>query len=75
LLGRGISVQVGEVIVGCDAVHDAAVFDEVRRLDLDCQLIRNRGALMVVRAGKRFRLIHLRSLRLRTNRVTSLARD
>jgi hypothetical protein len=51
LQGRGIHVQVGEVIVGCDAVHDAAAFEEVRRLDLDCQLIRNRGALMVVPAG------------------------
>jgi hydroxymethylpyrimidine pyrophosphatase-like HAD family hydrolase len=48
---RGISVQSGEVILACDAVHDAAVFEEIRRLDLDCQLIRNRGALMVVPAG------------------------
>jgi hydroxymethylpyrimidine pyrophosphatase-like HAD family hydrolase len=51
LHGRGIPVQSGEVIIGCDAVHDAEVFEEIRRLDLDCQLIRNRGALMVVPAG------------------------
>ena len=51
LQGRGISVQLGEVILACDAVHDSAVFEEIRRLDLDCQLIRNRGALMVVPAG------------------------
>ena len=51
LRGRHIPVQVGEVILACDAVHDAVVFEEIRRLDLDCQLIRNRGALMVVPAG------------------------
>jgi haloacid dehalogenase-like hydrolase len=51
LQGRGLSVQSGEVILACDAVHDAEVFEEIRRLDLDCQLIRNRGALMVVPAG------------------------
>jgi hydroxymethylpyrimidine pyrophosphatase-like HAD family hydrolase len=48
---HGISAQSGEVILACDAVHDAEVFEEIRRLDLDCQLIRNRGALMVVPAG------------------------
>ena len=48
---RGISVQSGEVILACEAVHDAEVFEEICRLDLDCQLIRNRGALMVVPAG------------------------
>ncbi|HEY8864485.1 MAG TPA: HAD hydrolase family protein [Candidatus Dormibacteraeota bacterium] len=51
LQGRHIAVQVGEVILACDAVHDAVVFEEIRRFDLDCQLIRNRGALMVVPAG------------------------
>jgi hydroxymethylpyrimidine pyrophosphatase-like HAD family hydrolase len=51
LTGRLIPVQAGEVILACDAVHDAVVFEEIRRLDLDCQLIRNRGALMVVPAG------------------------
>src|ERR1700693_2410194 len=48
---RGVPVQLGEVILGCDAVHDAVVVDEIRRLALHCQLIRNRGALMVVPAG------------------------
>jgi hydroxymethylpyrimidine pyrophosphatase-like HAD family hydrolase len=51
LQNRGIPVQPGEVILACDAVHDAEVFEEIRRLDLDCQLIRNRAALMVVPAG------------------------
>jgi hydroxymethylpyrimidine pyrophosphatase-like HAD family hydrolase len=51
LQARGIDVQSGEVILACDAVHDAAAFEEIRRLDLDYQLIRNRGALMVVPAG------------------------
>jgi hydroxymethylpyrimidine pyrophosphatase-like HAD family hydrolase len=48
---RGIPVLPGEVILACDTVHDAEVFEEIRRLDLDCQLIRNRAALMVVPAG------------------------
>jgi hydroxymethylpyrimidine pyrophosphatase-like HAD family hydrolase len=51
LQGRGIPVQLGEVIIAVDAVHDAEVFEEIRRLDLDCQLIRNRSALMAVPAG------------------------
>jgi len=51
LQARGIPVQAGEVIIACDARHDGAVFDEIRRLDLDCQLVRNRRALMVVPAG------------------------
>ena len=51
LQGRGIPVEVGEVILACDAVHDGVVFEEIRRLALDCQLIRNRGALMVAPAG------------------------
>jgi HAD superfamily hydrolase (TIGR01484 family) len=51
LQSRDIAVQMGEVIVACDAAHDAEVFEELRRLDLDCQLIRNRAALMVVPAG------------------------
>jgi hydroxymethylpyrimidine pyrophosphatase-like HAD family hydrolase len=51
LQSRGIPVQPGEVILACDAVHDAEVFEEIRRLDLDCQLVRNRAALMVVPAG------------------------
>jgi hydroxymethylpyrimidine pyrophosphatase-like HAD family hydrolase len=51
LQNRGIPVQPGEVILACDAVYDAEVFEEIRRLDLDCQLIRNRAALMVAPAG------------------------
>ena len=51
LQDQGIPVEVGEVILACDSVHDGRVFDEIRRLDLDCQLIRNRQALMVVPAG------------------------
>jgi hydroxymethylpyrimidine pyrophosphatase-like HAD family hydrolase len=48
---RGIPVQPGQVILACDAVYDAEVFEEIRRLDLDCQLVRNRAALMVIPAS------------------------
>jgi hydroxymethylpyrimidine pyrophosphatase-like HAD family hydrolase len=51
LRGRDVPVQMGEVILACDAEYDAVVFEEIRRLDLDSQLIRNRRALMVVPAG------------------------
>jgi hydroxymethylpyrimidine pyrophosphatase-like HAD family hydrolase len=48
---RGVPVRGGEVILACDAAHDAVVLDEVRRLGLDCQLSYNRAALMVLPAG------------------------
>lgn len=51
LRDRGVQVQRGEVLLACDGGDDQAVFEELRRLDLDCQLIRNRQALMVLPAG------------------------
>jgi len=39
------------VILGCAAVHDHVVLDEVRRLGADYQLVRNRGALMIIPVG------------------------
>lgn len=51
LAHRDISVRQGRVLLACDAVHAAAVGEEIRRLGLDGQQIRNRAALMVLPAG------------------------
>jgi hydroxymethylpyrimidine pyrophosphatase-like HAD family hydrolase len=51
LTHRDVPIRQGRVLLACDAVHDAAVLAEVTRLGLDCQLVRNRAALMVLPAG------------------------
>lgn len=51
LTRRGVPVQAGDVLLACDAVHAVTVLEEVQRLGLDSQIIRNRGALMVLPAG------------------------
>lgn len=51
LARRGVAVDRGQVLLGCSADHDHLVLEEVRRLGADCQLTRNRGALMIVPAG------------------------
>jgi hypothetical protein len=51
LTGHGIAIHAGEVLLACDGSAEPAVLAEVRRLGLECQLIRNRGALMVLPAG------------------------
>jgi hydroxymethylpyrimidine pyrophosphatase-like HAD family hydrolase len=51
LVDRGIPFQRGQVLLACDASHELAVLQEIRRLGLDCQLVRNRAALMVLPAG------------------------
>jgi hydroxymethylpyrimidine pyrophosphatase-like HAD family hydrolase len=51
LADRGVAVRRGQVLLACDGSDDAVVLSEVRRLGLDCQLVRNRGALMVLPAG------------------------
>ncbi len=51
LAHRDIPFRPGRVIVACDAEHVTAVLEEVGRLGLDCQLVRNRAALMVVPSG------------------------
>jgi hydroxymethylpyrimidine pyrophosphatase-like HAD family hydrolase len=48
---RGVAVRRGQVLLACHGYDDAAVLSEVRRLGLDCQLVRNRGELMVLPAG------------------------
>jgi hydroxymethylpyrimidine pyrophosphatase-like HAD family hydrolase len=51
LLRRRVPVRAGEVLLACDASHDLVVLEEIGRLGLDCQILRNRAALMVLPAG------------------------
>ena len=51
LAARGVSCRQGEVLVACSGDDEHVVLAEVRRLGLDCQLVRNRGELMVLPAG------------------------
>ena len=51
LAQRGIPFQRGLVLLACEGHDERAVLTQVRRLGLECQLIRNRGALMVLPAG------------------------
>ena len=39
------------MLLACDAAHDRVVLEEIGRLGLDCQILRNRAALMVLPAG------------------------
>jgi hydroxymethylpyrimidine pyrophosphatase-like HAD family hydrolase len=48
---RGVAVRRGQVLLACAGTADTAVLNEVRRLGLDCQLVRNRGELMILPAG------------------------
>jgi hydroxymethylpyrimidine pyrophosphatase-like HAD family hydrolase len=41
----------GRVLLAGDAVHAPAILETVGALGLDCQIVRNRGALMVLPAG------------------------
>lgn len=51
LAARGMAFRRGEALLACDGQDEAAVLGEVRRLGLECQLVRNRGELMVLPAG------------------------
>lgn len=51
LAARGVGCRRGEVLVACGGDDEHVVLDEVRRLGLDCQLVRNRSELMVLPAG------------------------
>ena len=48
---HGIPVKRGRVLLDTFAVYAHIVLEEVEQLGLDCQLIRNRGALMVLPSG------------------------
>ncbi len=47
----GVPHQRGQVLLACDARDRARVVAEISRLGLDAQLVRNRGALMVLPGG------------------------
>jgi len=51
LVSQGIAFKRGQVLLACDGEHEVAVLKELRRIGSDCQLIRNREALMVLPAG------------------------
>jgi hydroxymethylpyrimidine pyrophosphatase-like HAD family hydrolase len=51
LAHQEVPLRHGRVLLACDAVHDEVVLREVTRLGLECQLIHNRAALMVLPAG------------------------
>ena len=51
LTERRVPFRSGRVLLAGDAAHAPAVLDAVGSLGLDCQIVRDRGALMVVPAG------------------------
>ena len=51
LSGRGIAHRRGQVIVAGAAADEPAALEVVRELGLDCQLVPNRGELMILPAG------------------------
>ncbi len=48
LVESGVYFQRGLVLLACNIEDEIVVLEQVRRLETDCQLIRNRGALMVL---------------------------
>lgn len=48
---RGVPVRRGTVLLATAIGHGERVAEEIERLGLECQMIRNRGALMVLPAG------------------------
>lgn len=51
LAHRDVAVRRGRVLLACAARDASVVLEEIGRLELDCQLFRNRGELMVLPAG------------------------
>lgn len=51
LLARGVYARAGQVLLATDATFEWIVNEEIRRLGLECQVERNREALMVLPAG------------------------
>jgi hypothetical protein len=51
LAARGIAHRRGQVPVACAADDEPAASGVIRELGLDCQLVRNRGELMILPAG------------------------
>ncbi|MEO6418898.1 MAG: HAD hydrolase family protein [Polyangiaceae bacterium] len=51
LRAREVPVDRGQVLLATSAAYDAIALQEIARLGLDCQLVRNREALMILPAG------------------------
>lgn len=51
LVSRGVPFRRGQVLLATHTVHEGEVTEELRRLGLECQLVRNRGELMVLPPG------------------------
>ena len=51
LATRGVAHRSGLVLVACAAADERAASEVIRELGLDCQLVRNRGELMILPAG------------------------
>ncbi|GAB3217442.1 HAD-IIB family hydrolase [Mycolicibacterium hippocampi] len=50
LAARGVAFRRGEVLIATDGEHATAVVEAIGQLGLDCQIIRNRDAVMVLPA-------------------------
>ena len=51
LTGRGVAHRSGQVLIAGAAADEPTALEVIRELGLDCQLIRNRGELMILPAG------------------------
>jgi len=51
LAARGVAHQRGQVVLACAAADEPTAAGVIRELGLDCQLVRNRGELMILPAG------------------------
>ncbi len=51
LAERGVLFRRGEVLLAIDGEHAATVVEVIGMLGLDCQIVRNRAAVMVLPAG------------------------
>ena len=51
LTARGVAHRNGQVLVACGADDEPVALEVIRQLGLDCQLVRNRGELMILPAG------------------------
>jgi hydroxymethylpyrimidine pyrophosphatase-like HAD family hydrolase len=51
LVERGVTFRRGQVLLATRAEHDLVATEEIRRLHLECQLVRNRNELMILPSG------------------------
>jgi hypothetical protein len=60
LVERAVTFRRGQVLLATHADYEQSVAEEIRRLGLECQMIRNRGELMILPPGvsKGFGVFH-----------------